>query len=215
MYFCTVGDAARPKVAALIAWSGDASHIGRVVFASFRKSVKDLRRSCRRSRGCKIPKITYLNTRSSPAKALRLFRSMYRRGVRVFIGLVTSAEAEVVAKYASKRARDAVLVSPTSTATKLCKYRQLYCLTMDERGYAEVLFDLAIDAKTKNMKEILIQVAVCNVAHRKGLVNDINRRFKDEDVFKVLPPISYKVSGLTRSLGQLVSQVNSSLAKWE
>ena len=133
----------------------------------------------------------------------------------MFIGLVTSAEAEAVAKYASKRARDAVLVSPTSTATKLCKYRQLYRLTMDDRGYAEVLFDLAIDAKTKNMKEFPIQLVVRNDAHGKGLVNDISRRFKDKDIFKVLPPISYKVSGLTRSLGQLVSQVNNSLAKRE
>ena len=215
MHFFLLVDAsaARTHVTALIARSGDASHIGQIVMESFRKSLSDLRRSCRRTESCKIPKITYYDTRSDPKKACKLFKKMYAQGVRVFIGLVTSEEAQKVAEYASKNAQDAILVSPTSTATKLCQYKQLYRLTMDDRGYAEVLFDLAMDARTNKDREFQIQLVARNNAHGNGLVRDVRMRFKNEDKFKVLPPIFYEMSGLRSA--RLVNQVNSSLANRE
>ena len=215
MHFFLLLDAGavRTHVTALVAMSGDASHIGQIVIESFRKSLGDLRRSCRRTESCKIPKITYYDTRSNPEEALKLFKKMYAQGVRVFIGLVTSAEAEKVAEYASKNAQDAILVSPTSTATKLCQYKQLYRLSMDDRGYAEVLLDLAMDARTNNDKEFPIQLVARNDVHGKGLVEDVTWRFENEDKFKVLLPIFYEASNFTSA--QLVSQVNSSLANRE
>ena len=210
-----VGDSAVPTVAALVPLSGHASHIGQVVASSFIKSSYDLRRSCRGT--CRAPRVRIYNTRSDPTIAVRIFRSLYRRGVKVFIGLVTSPEAEAVARYASSRARNAILLSPTSTSTSLCRYkRQLYRLSMDDRGYAEVLFDLAFDAKTKNSKEFPIQMVLRSDLHGRGLFNDVHRRFQNKDGFKVLSPLYYNDNLLAGPyLNQLVNQLNTSLAGQE
>ena len=199
---------------ALVPLSGHASHVGRIVLASFIKSSQDLRHSCKGT--CRAPRVRSYNTHSDPASAVNGFKEMYEEGVKVFIGLVTSAEAEAVARYASMYAKDAILISPTSTATSLCKYKQLYRLSMDDRGYAQVLFDLAFDAKTKNVRELPIQMILRNDAHGKGIFNDVRQKFQNKDGFKVLNPILYDTDVLTSShLGQLVTQLNASLAKHE
>ncbi|XP_019854361.1 PREDICTED: uncharacterized protein LOC109583448 [Amphimedon queenslandica] len=202
-------------VGALVPLSGHASHVGRIVRASFMKSSQDLSRSCKGS--CRAPRVRSYNTHSNPASAVQGFKEMYEEGVRVFIGLVTSAEAEAVAKHASMYAKDAILISPTSTATNLCKYKQLYRLSMDDRGYAQVLFDLAFDAKTKNARELPIQMVLRNDAHGKGLFNDVHQKFENKDGFKVLNPIFYDTDQVLTSshFGQLVNHLNASLARHE
>ena len=202
-------------VGALVPLSGHANHVGRIVLASFIKSSQDLSQSCKGS--CRAPQVRSHNTHSSPASAVQGFKEMYQEGVRVFIGLVTSAEAEAVARHASMFAKDAILISPTSTATSLCKYKQLYRLSMDDRGYAQVLFDLAFDAKTKNARELPIQMVLRDDPHGKGLFNDVRRKFQNKHGFKVLNPIVYNTDQVLTSshFGQLVNQLNASLARHE
>ena len=202
------------RVGALVPLSGHASHVGKIVLESFIKSSQDLSHSCKGT--CRTPIVRRYNTHSDPASAVQGFKEMYEEGVKVFIGLVTSAEAEAVARYASMYAKDAILISPASTATSLCKYKQLHRLSMDDRGYAQVLFDLAFDAKTKNARELPIQMILRNDAHGKGLFNDVRQKFQSKDGFKVLNPIVYNTNVLTSShLGQLVNQLNASLARKE
>ena len=202
------------RVGALVPLSGHASHVGKIVLASFIKSSQDLSHSCKGT--CRAPRVRSYNTHSDPASAVNGFKEMYEEGIKVFIGLVTSAEAEAVARYASMYAKDAILISPTSTATSLCKYKQLYRLSMDDRGYAQVLFDLAFDAKTKNVRELPIQMILRNDAHGKGLFNDVRQKFQNKDGFKVLNPILYNTNVLTSShLRQIVNQLNTSLARHE
>ena len=213
-HFFSLDDSTISTIAALVPLSGHASHVGRIVLNSFIKSSHDLKRSCKGT--CDVPQVEKYNTRSDPTLAVKGFEYMYRKGIKVFIGLVTSAEAEAVARYASMYAKDAILISPTSTATSLCKYKQLRRLSMDDRGYAQVLFDLAFDAKTKNARELPIQMILRDDAHGKGLFNDVRQKFQNKDGFKVLNPILYDTDVLTSShLGQLVNQLNASLAKHE
>ena len=87
---------------------------------------------------------------------------------------------------------------------------------MDDRGYAEVLFDLAFDAKTKNAKEFPIQMVLRNDPHGDELFNVVQNRFQNKDGFKVLSPIYYNGDILARPyLNQLVNQLNTSLAGQE
>ncbi len=163
--------------------------------AGIEKATLDIKELCRSSgSSCKTPILEYTNTESSPNIALELFKKAYSNGARVFVGLVTSAEAKAVAEYAQENATDALLFSPTSTSTELCKYKdQLYRLTMDDRGYAEVLFDIAFQFQVKK-----VIVIYRKDVYGEGLYYDIAKRFSTEkDGFEMLDPISYSEGDLT------------------
>ncbi len=181
------------RIEALIAETGNAEHLGNVVKAGIEKAILDIKERCRSS-SCKPPIVEYSNTESSPYIALELFKKAYSNGARVFVGLVTNPEAKAVAEYASKYATDALLFSPTSTSTELCKYKdQLYRLTMDDRGYAEVLFDFAFQMQIKKVIVIYLKDI-----HGEGLYNNIAARFglSTNEGFEVLAPISYSEGDL-------------------
>ena len=189
-----------PPIVALIAETGDARYLGQVVKAGMEKAASDIEELCFGSADCSKPVIQYFDTRSSPANALELFKESYSKGVRLFVGLITSAEAAAVAEYASDHATDAILISPTSTATELCKYKkQLYRLTMDDRGFAEVLFDLCIHTQQKKSGKVSVQVIYREDLHGQGLYNDIVARFSknSNEGFKVLQPIAYGSDNLS------------------
>ena len=201
---------------AIVALTGDAAFLGQAVKAGFEKAVQDISAFCFSKNSCDLPTVKYFDTASSPLKALEVFKASYRSGVKFFVGLVTSSEAKVVAEYASKYATNAVIISPSSTATELCKYKnQLYRFTMDDRGYAEVLFDTLIK-KQQDLKgdaHIAVQVVSRDDIHGNGLFKDISTKFvEDKKLFKVLPHIKYDYNGLTASHAQyMVSQVNISI----
>ena len=164
------------------------------------KAALDIEELCFGSADCSKPVIQYFDTCSSPANALELFKESYSKGVRLFVGLITSAEAAAVAEYASDQATDAILISPTSTATELCKYKkQLYRLAMDDRGFAEVLFDLCIHTQQKKSGKVSVQVIYREDLHGQGLYNDIVARFSknSNEGFEVLLPIAYGSDNLS------------------
>ena len=200
-------------VHALVPLTGDAAFLGKPIKAGFEKAVHDINKFCSSdSTSCTLPIIKYFDTKSSPATALQIFKMSYNSGVKMFVGLVTSSEAKEVAEYASQHATDAIIISPSSTATELCKYKnQLYRLTMDDRGYAEVLFDILMKRQQNlNGDTIAVQVVSRDDIHGNGLFNDISNKLKDS--FKVLPHIKYDHQGLTASHAQYIaSQVNSSI----
>ena len=202
-------------ISALIPETGNAAFLGEVVKAGFEKALLDAKETCSK---CKVPSIKYYDTESNPQKALDHFKALYSKGARIFAGLVTSDEAVMVAEYASRESTDAVLFSPTSTASKLCKYKQhLHRLAMDDRGYAEVLFDMAVDMKNvKGAKLIHIQPIFNGNSHGSGLVSDISKRFTKEDGkgFTVHDGISY--GGKSHSgLREMVHNLNKSISSNE
>ena len=181
------------------------------------KAVLDIKQLCSGSVHCTKPEIRYYDTASSPDMALKLFKESYAKGVRLFVGLVTSAEAAAVAEYASLHAADAILISPTSTATRLCKYKkQLYRLTMDDRGYAEALFDLCLQIKENtNVKKLSVQVIYRNDLHGQGLYNDTVTKFSEnsDEGLKILSPIAYSARSLSSvNFKNIIDQLSSSLA---
>ena len=199
-------------ISAVIPETGNAAFLGHVVKAGFEKALNDAKDKCFK---CKIPSIKYYDTESNPQKALDHFKALYAKGARIFTGLVTNDEALMVAEYASREASDAVLFSPTSTASRLCKYKQqLYRLSMDNRGYVEVLFDMAVDMKnTKKLKFVQIQLILDGDSDGTGLVGDVSKRFAKEDGngFIVHDAISYE--GKSNSgLREMVHNLNKSIS---
>ncbi len=165
--------------------------------AGIEKAILDIKEHCHLSgSSCKTPILVYSNTESSPYTALELFKKAYLNGVRVFVGLVTNAEAKAVAEYASQYATDALIFSPTSTSTEMCKYKhQLYRLTMDDRGYAEVLYDFAFKNNIKKVKVIYRKESEDDIPGN-GLYNDIVARFSTEVGIEILDPTSYSEGDL-------------------
>ena len=197
-------------ISAVIPETGNAAFLGQVVKAGFEKALNDAKDNCLT---CKIPSIKYYDSESNPQKALDHFKALYAKGARIFTGLVTSDEALMVAEYASREASDAVLFSPTSTASRLCKYQQqLYRLSMDNRGYVEVLFDMAVDMKnTKKLESVHIQLILDSDG--TGLVGDVSKRFAKEDGngFIVHDAISYE--GKSHSgVREMVHNLNNSIS---
>ena len=197
-------------ISAVIPETGNAAFLGQVVKAGFEKALNDAKDNCFT---CKIPSIKYYDSESNPQKALDHFKALYAKGARIFTGLVTSDEALMVAEYASREASDAVLFSPTSTASRLCKYKQqLHRLSMDNRGYVEVLFDMAVDMKnTKKLESAHIQLILDSDG--TGLVGDVSKRFSKEDGngFIVHGAISYE--GKSHSgIREMVHNLNNSIS---
>lgn len=198
------------RINALVAETGDADYLGKGVKAGFHLAMEEINRICSNS-GCPKIQIRYYDTGSLPGTALMQFKNLYAKGERVFVGLVTSDEASAVAQYASKHAPDAIIVSPSSTATELCQYKQLYRLSMDDRGYAAVLRDITNELKKKfHADKIFIKVVYSDNVHGRGLHQDIKNSFMKAE------KNTYDISSFPYSKGsqldanQLVSQLNSS-----
>lgn len=178
---------------ALIAVSGRAAYLGRGIEVAIKKAVQDIC-SAEGDESCSLD-VQYFDTQSRPSEALGLFKEGYNNGVRVFIGLVTSSEAKAVAEYAATNAPDAVIISPSSTATELCNYKQLYRLTMDDRGFGEALYDMSLEMATKFKITNPLPVYILHLddLHGQGLASDIEDIFQKENAdFDSLHTISYQ-----------------------
>ena len=159
--------------------------------------------------GCPLVSLKYYDTQSSANVALELFQELYARDVKIFVGLATSDEAKSVSEYASEHATDVLLLSPSSTASDLCNYKQLYRMTMDDQGFAQVLYDLSLEMKSNyNKQKVSIQVINRKDNFGLGLLRDISDAFAAKEG-KEVASISYSPDEFMAD--QIISQLDTSL----
>ena len=185
-------------VGVLVAETGQAGYLGKVVKAGMEKAVQDIETLCSKE-GCLRINPVYQDTKSSAQTAVQQFTSMYNQGTRIFTGMVTSEEAKAVAEYASQHANDALLVSPTSTAPELCGYKeQLYRLSMDDRGQVEAFFDVIVEQRDAEGRQEEIVPLVRDDIYGNGLVNHLGSKAgKENSGVTVLAPIKYDPATIT------------------
>ena len=81
-----------------------------------------------------------LDTKGEPETALTQLQTLHAAGVRVVIGPMTSAEAEVMRGYANSN--DMLLVSPSATASDLSYDDNLIMLAPNDRHQSDALVKL-------------------------------------------------------------------------
>ena len=181
------------KIGVIVPETGEAGYLGKVVKAGIQKAVDDVNQLCSDGQ-CTQPQPIYRDSQSSPSIALHHFEELYNAGIRVFAGLVTSAETLAVASYAKDNGMEVTLLSASSTASQLCDYSDILVrLTMDDKAQAEVIFDVM-----KNNEKQQILPIVRDDIYGNGLIDDI--RMKADSMIgglEVLQPIRYGPNTIT------------------
>eukprot|EP01102_Stenamoeba_stenopodia_P009441 TRINITY_DN2782_c0_g1_i1.p1 TRINITY_DN2782_c0_g1~~TRINITY_DN2782_c0_g1_i1.p1 ORF type:complete len:772 (-),score=191.74 TRINITY_DN2782_c0_g1_i1:117-2432(-) len=164
-----------------------------------------------------FPKLdVYLrDTKSDPQEAKRIVAKLYKQGVRLFIGLLTSAEAEVVVDYAKENAKDAYFLSPSSTATSLSLHDNFFRLCMNDAAQAQALISLFM---IHNVTSVL--PVIRNDNYGNGLWSDImtvsshKNGLSGSREMKILRPVKYSTKQIkdTASGLQLLQEIDSVLA---
>lgn len=88
------------------------------------------------------------DTMSTGDGALSVAQNMYKSGIRIFVGPMTSAESITVVDWASKNANDSIFISPSASSTQFAAYRNYFSLVMDNSAFAPAI--LTMISKKRN-----------------------------------------------------------------
>ena len=203
-------------VGVIVPETGQAAYLGRAIKAGIDKAIEDINTVCS-SGGCLTVTAITRDSGSSSDEALQHFKELYSQGVCIFIGLVTSEEAKAVAQYASTNAPEALLFSPSSTATSLCEYKNLVRMTMDNSGLAEAIIDKLVERemqpKDASFQQVVIPV-VRNDAYGTGIARDLELKATSlSNPVHVLDPLIYDPSQIESFSQDLISELVSIITK--
>eukprot|EP01091_Cochliopodium_minus_P021187 TRINITY_DN959_c0_g1_i2.p1 TRINITY_DN959_c0_g1~~TRINITY_DN959_c0_g1_i2.p1 ORF type:complete len:689 (-),score=193.63 TRINITY_DN959_c0_g1_i2:51-2117(-) len=105
--------------------------------------------------------ITFIDENNS-TNVLNQFQKFYKKGIRVFVGPLLASNAELVLKWASVNATDAVIITPATVGTSANKYKNFFRLsasnTQKTLPYATLISEVVCAAQCRPATNIVIPV---------------------------------------------------------
>lgn len=132
------------KIGMILSTTGDSASFGQELLFAGEEAIAEL--------PLPVPvQFWFADSATNPEQAVSLAQQMYAEGVRLFVGPVTSAEAEALGEWIAGRGDDddfeeVAFLSPDVSFSAIAESESLFTLTMDNLGGAHALLSASVAA---------------------------------------------------------------------